>query len=186
MGVRLAEPDPDRPVVVLIGDGSYLMMNSEIVTAAAEGLDLTIVVIDNDGYQSIHGLQRSVGSPQFGTELRRRDAASGRLVGEPVRVDYAAHAASMGAHAVYAQTAAQAREALEAAHRARGLQVVVIRTDPEKRLDLGDTGSWWDVPPAQVSGQSPVRAARASYEQALQQRVSYAAPTDHENRGGPQ
>ena len=75
LGVRLAEPDPDRQIVVMVGDGSYLMMNSEIVTAVAEGLKLTIVVLDNHGFQCILALQRAVGVPDFGNELRFRDPA---------------------------------------------------------------------------------------------------------------
>jgi len=81
LGVKLAEPG--REVVVFVGDGTYLMMNSEIVTAVAEGLAFTIVLVDNHGYQSIHGLQRSVGSPSFINELRHRDPVSGRTMARP-------------------------------------------------------------------------------------------------------
>ncbi len=178
IGVRLAEADPDRPVVVLIGDGSWLMMHTEIVTAVVEDLDLTVVLIDNDGYQSIHGLQRSVGSPQFGTELRRRAGGRphGRLDGPSLRLDYAAGAAALGAEATYADDPTAARAALEAARSARGVRVVVLRTDPEARLDLGDTGGWWDVPPAEVSGQAAVREARAAYDAARAQQIRYPTP----------
>ena len=95
LGVRLA--DPERDVVVMVGDGSYLMMNSEIVTAVAEGLKLTIVVLDNHGFQCILALQRLVGVPDFGNELRFRDAATNRLDGPYVPIDFRAHAESMGA-----------------------------------------------------------------------------------------
>ena len=88
LGVRMA--DPDREVVVMVGDGSYLMMNSEIVTAVAEGLKLTIVVLDNHGFQCILALQRSVGVPDFANELRFRDPASNRLTGPYVPVDFRA------------------------------------------------------------------------------------------------
>ena len=100
LGVRLA--DPERDVVVMVGDGSYLMLNSEIVTAVAERLKLTIVVVDNHGFQCILALQRSVGVPDFGNELRFRDPASGRLTGPYVPVDFRAHAEAMGATAILA------------------------------------------------------------------------------------
>ncbi len=158
IGVRLAEPG--RPVVVMIGDGSYLMMNSEIVTAVAEEMDLVVVVVDNHGFQSIHGLQRATGTPEFGLELRRR-GASGQLDGPYVRVDYAAHAAAMGANATFVDTSADLVDALAAARDAGGVQVVVVRVDPEKRV--GDYGSWWDVPVAEASELTSVDEARERY-----------------------
>lgn len=177
LGVRLAEPDPERPVVVLVGDGSYLMMNAEIVTAVGEGLDLTFVVIDNHGFQSIHGLQRSVGSPTFGVELRGRDGG-GRPDGPYLPVDFAAHAASMGAHATTARSADQARAALHAARDARGVRVVVIEVDPKKAADFGDTGGWWDVPVAETSTQESVAEARRAYERARERQVIVRAPSE--------
>ncbi|HEX7022116.1 MAG TPA: 3D-(3,5/4)-trihydroxycyclohexane-1,2-dione acylhydrolase (decyclizing), partial [Trueperaceae bacterium] len=113
LGVKLAEPE--REVVVMIGDGSYLMMNSEIVTAAAEGLAFTIVLVDNHGFQSIHGLQRASGTPSFNNELRSRDPQSGRLDGPYVPVDFCGHAAALGASAHYAPDAACLRQALREA-----------------------------------------------------------------------
>jgi 3D-(3,5/4)-trihydroxycyclohexane-1,2-dione acylhydrolase (decyclizing) len=177
LGVRLAEPDPERPVVVLVGDGSYLMMNSEIVTAVGEGLDLTFVVIDNHGFQSIHGLQRSVGSPTFGVELRGRDGGA-RPDGSYLPVDFAAHAAAMGAHATTARNADEARAALRAARDAHGVQVVVIEVDPNKAPDFGDTGGWWDVPVAETSTQAPVTEARRAYERARERQVPFRAPSE--------
>ena len=104
LGVKMA--DPDRNVYVMIGDGSYLMMNSEIVTAIQEGYKLTVILVDNGGFQSIHGLQRSAGSPSFGNELRSRDAQTGRLSGPYLSIDYAKNAESMGARGFYADTPA--------------------------------------------------------------------------------
>ncbi|MGA7904530.1 MAG: thiamine pyrophosphate-dependent enzyme [Terrimicrobiaceae bacterium] len=116
IGVKLAEPE--RDVVVMIGDGTYLMMNSEIVTAVAEALTLTIVVIDNHGYQCILGLQRICGVSDFGNELRFRDAKTGMLHGEYVPIDFVKHAEAMGAHAILVQTAAEIREGYQkTAHR---------------------------------------------------------------------
>ncbi len=170
IGVKLAEPE--REVVVFIGDGSYLMMNSEIVTAVAEGLDLTIIVVDNHGYQSIHGLQRSTGTPHFGLELRHRND-EGLLDGDIVRVDYAKHAEAMGAHAVYTNTEDSYKKALEAARSRKGVNVVVVEVDPEKRVGSYDFGGWWDCPPAEVSGQQSVREARKQYDEAKKKQVIF-------------
>ncbi len=162
LGVALAEPG--RKVVVMIGDGSYLMLNSEIVTAVAEGLDLTIVVVDNHGYQSIHGLQRSTGTPHFGLELRHRDE-QGRLEGHYVKVDYTQHAAAMGAKATYANTEDGLRDALSAAQDEPGVKVIVVEVNPEKRVGGYAFGGWWDVPIAEVSESESVREKRRQYEQ---------------------
>ncbi len=176
IGVKLAEPE--REVVVFVGDGSYLMLGSEIVTAVAEGLSLTVVLVDNQGYQSIHGLQRSVGSPSFANELRARDPSTGRLDGPVVAVDFAAHAAAMGANAVEAFSASELRAALEGARGAEGVNVIVVRVHPERRV--GSYGSWWDVPVAEVSEQASVRAAREAYERArgsaVEHRVAVPPP----------
>jgi 3D-(3,5/4)-trihydroxycyclohexane-1,2-dione acylhydrolase (decyclizing) len=158
LGIKLA--DPDRPVFVMIGDGSYLMMNSEVVTAVQEGIAFTIVLVDNHGFQSIHGLQRSVGSPSFGNELRRRDPATGRLTGEYVPVDFVKHAEAMGARAFYAPTADDLRAALAAP--LDRVKVIVVPTEINRRVP-GFEG-WWDVPVAETSERETVRRARAAYE----------------------
>ncbi len=165
LGVRLA--DAERDVVVFIGDGSYLMMNSEIVTAVAEGLSLTIVLVDNHGYCSIDGLQRSLGTPSFVNRLRHRDPATGRTDGPFVALDFVAHAAAMGASAVLAHDAVGVRDALAA--RGGGVRVIVVPVDPERRR-VPNFDGWWDVPVAEVSGRAEVRAARETYEAALAKR----------------
>jgi 3D-(3,5/4)-trihydroxycyclohexane-1,2-dione acylhydrolase (decyclizing) len=159
LGVALAEPG--REVVVFIGDGSYLMLSTEIVTAVAEGLPCTIVLVDNRGFGSIHGLQRSLGTPSFINELRHRDDASGRTDGPHVQVDFVAHAAAMGARAVLAPDAEALRAAL-ADRTPQGVHVIVVPVDPDRRVSGYE--SWWDVPVAEVSGQESVRAARREYE----------------------
>jgi 3D-(3,5/4)-trihydroxycyclohexane-1,2-dione acylhydrolase (decyclizing) len=103
IGVKLA--DPEREVVVMVGDGSYLMMNPEIVTAVGEGIKMTIVIVDNHGYQCILGLQRAVGVANFGNELRFRDGRSQQLAGDYIPVGFCKHAGSMGARTFFAQTA---------------------------------------------------------------------------------
>jgi 3D-(3,5/4)-trihydroxycyclohexane-1,2-dione acylhydrolase (decyclizing) len=162
IGVKLAEPE--REVVVMVGDGSYLMMNSEIVTAVGEGIKMTIVIVDNHGYQCILGLQRAVGVADFGNELRFRDGGSQQLVGDYIPVDFCKHAGSMGARTFFAQTTDQVRQALAAAKTGSGVTVVAVVVDPEKRMP--GLGTWWDVPVAEVSSQESTRRVRSEYEKA--------------------
>ena len=161
LGVRLA--DPDREVVVMVGDGSYLMLNSEIVTAVAEGLKLTIVVLDNHGFQCILALQRLVGVPDFGNELRFRDHSRNRLTGPYVPIDFRKHAEAMGALALQANTADELRSALATARAADRISVIAVPTEPEKRVPGFE--SWWDVPVAGASEQASVRGARTAYDE---------------------
>ncbi len=165
LGVALAEPG--RRVVVMVGDGSYLMLNSEIVTAVAEGLKFTIVVLDNHGFGCITGLARSVGVPDFGNDLRYRDRTSNRLTGPYVPVDFRLHAEAMGALAISATSASELRAALVQADQADRVSVIVVPIDPELRTP-GFEG-WWEVPAAEVSGQAGVQAARDAYETARAQ-----------------
>ncbi|MFM2105241.1 MAG: hypothetical protein RL338_273 [Chloroflexota bacterium] len=163
LGVQLAEPD--RRVVVIVGDGSYLMMNSEIVTAVAERLPVTIVVLDNHGFQCIQDLARSSGVRDFGNELRFRDPARNRLVGDWVPIDFRAHAESMGAVAIAARTPDEIRAALDRARGGDRPTVVVVPTDPAGRVPGQE--SWWDVPVPEASTQKNVREARDRYERGL-------------------
>jgi 3D-(3,5/4)-trihydroxycyclohexane-1,2-dione acylhydrolase (decyclizing) len=150
----------------MVGDGSYLMMNSEIVTAVGEGIRLTIVIVDNHGYQCIVGLQRAVGVADFGNELRQRDTATGLLAGDYISVDFKMHAESMGAHSILATTAEELSAALAAARKTNGVSVIVVPVDPVKRLP--SLGTWWDVPVSAVSGDEKTRQAREAYENATQ------------------
>ncbi len=169
LGVKMAAPE--REVFVMIGDGSYLMMNTEIVTTIQEGYKLIIVLVDNGGYQSIHGLQTSSGSPSFGNELRFRDESTGRLAGEYMPIDYAANAASMGALAFKADDEASLREALQKAKEADRTVLIHVTVDPEARVPGYD--SWWDVPIAEVSGQESVQQALAGYREAKKRQRYY-------------
>jgi 3D-(3,5/4)-trihydroxycyclohexane-1,2-dione acylhydrolase (decyclizing) len=164
LGVKLAEPD--REVVVMVGDGSYLMMNSEIVTAVGEGLRLTIVLVDNHGYQCILGLQRAVGVSDFGNELRYRDRETKQLTGEYIPVDFQKHAESMGANTIVARTADEVKKAVKDAQKADRVTVIVVPVDPEKRMP--GMGTWWDVPVAEVSGEEKTRKTRETYEKATE------------------
>ncbi len=165
LGVKLARPE--REVYVMIGDGSYLMMAQEIVTAVQEGVKLTVLVLDNHGFASIGGLSASVGCDGFGTRYMRR-GRSGELDGACIDVDYVANAASMGAHAVRASTRDEIQRALEEARRADGVNVIVIPVDREQRV--GGYESWWDVPVAEVSPLPDVQRARKDYDRARRER----------------
>jgi 3D-(3,5/4)-trihydroxycyclohexane-1,2-dione acylhydrolase (decyclizing) len=171
VGVKLAEPE--REVVVMVGDGSYLMMNSEIVTAVGEGIRLTIVIVDNHGYQCILDLQRAVGVADFGNELRYRDRHTQLLTGDHIPVDFQKHAEAMGAKATLATNAKELRQALAAAREADRVSVIVVPVDPEKRMPA--MGSWWDVPVAEVSQDEKTRQVRAAYEKAIDRRKTLLA-----------
>jgi 3D-(3,5/4)-trihydroxycyclohexane-1,2-dione acylhydrolase (decyclizing) len=162
LGVKMAAPD--RRVYVLVGDGSYLMMAQEIVTAVQERLAVTIVLLDNQGFASIGGLSQSVGSGGFGTRYRYRNEQTGELDGDGLPVDLAANAASLGARVFTATSLASFREALAAAASETVTSVVVVPVEREARV--GGYDSWWDVPVAEVSASAEVRDARAAYEAA--------------------
>src|SRR5690606_4013403 len=169
LGVKMAAPD--REVFVMIGDGSYLMLNTEIVTTIQEGYKVIIVLVDNGGFQSIHGLQMSSGTPSFGNELRFRDEATGRLSGHYLPIDYAANAASLGAVTMKAQDEASLREALHKAKEADRTAFIPVTVDPEARVPGYD--SWWDVPIAEVSEQTGVQEALARYREAKRRQRFY-------------
>jgi 3D-(3,5/4)-trihydroxycyclohexane-1,2-dione acylhydrolase (decyclizing) len=162
VGVKLAAPD--RRVYVLVGDGSYLMMAQEIVTAVQEHIAMTIVLLDNDGFASIGGLSESVGSGGFGTRYRERNPETGELDGGLLAVNLAANAESLGAKVWRANTIAAFRATLAAAAAHAGVGVIVVPVDRESRV--GGYESWWDVPVAEVSADPDVRQARAAYEDA--------------------
>ena len=157
LGVKLAHPD--REVIVVVGDGSYLMMNSEIATSVMLGLKLIIVVNDNRGFACINRLQRATGGESFNNLLR--DARHEALP----EVDFVAHARSLGAQAVKAASIAELESALEAAREAKTTQVIVIDTDPMATTDAG--GAWWEVAVPAVSTRPEVASARSNYEKAL-------------------
>jgi 3D-(3,5/4)-trihydroxycyclohexane-1,2-dione acylhydrolase (decyclizing) len=162
LGVKMAAPD--REVYVLVGDGSYLMLAQEIATSIQEGVRLTILIVDNQGFASIGGLSRAVGCSGFTTQYRYRNPATGQLDGDVLSVDFVANAASLGARAVRACTPAAIRAALEEARHADRTTAIVVPVDPEHRVPGYE--SWWDVPIAEVSTIDAVRAAREQYVRA--------------------
>jgi len=174
LGVKLA--DPEREVFVLVGDGSYLMMAQELVTAIQEGLKLTIVVVQNHGFASIGALSESLGSQRFGTRYRFRDPETGALDGGKLPVDLAANAASMGADARAVTTVADLEAALRAAVDSPRTTVIEVETDP--LVGAPDSEAWWDVPVAEVAGLESTRAARAAYVQDKRAQRPYLRTTE--------
>jgi 3D-(3,5/4)-trihydroxycyclohexane-1,2-dione acylhydrolase (decyclizing) len=162
LGIKMAEPD--REVYVLVGDGSYLMMAQEIVTAVQENVKLTILVVDNQGFASIGGLSKTVGCEGFATRYRYRDEQTGLLDGDRLPVDLAQNAASLGAVATRACTRDAIRTALQSARSSDRTTAIVIPVDLEQRV--GGYESWWDVPVAEVSSSKTVQEVRREYERA--------------------
>lgn len=157
LGVKMALPH--REVIVTVGDGSYLMMNSEIATSIMLGMKLIIVVNDNRGYGCINRLQRTTGGESFNNLLRDT-----RHVVLP-DIDFVAHARSLGASAIKVRSLSELESAFKAARAASQTQVIVIDTDPMTITDAG--GAWWDVAVPEVSVRAGVIEARANYEKAL-------------------
>lgn len=162
LGVKMA--DPSREVYVMVGDGSFLMMSSEIATSVQEGYKLNLVVLDNHGFSSIGGLSHAIGSGGFGTNYRYR-TASGQLDGEYVPVDFAALCSGLGARTVRVRTREELEAALAEMRGHTATTALVIEVDKEQRVPGYE--SWWDVPVAEVSEIETVREARAAYETAV-------------------
>ncbi|BBG03286.1 MULTISPECIES: 3D-(3,5/4)-trihydroxycyclohexane-1,2-dione acylhydrolase (decyclizing) [Pseudonocardia] len=161
LGVRLA--CPDRDVFVLVGDGSYLMMATELATAVQEGIKIITVLVQNHGFASIGALSESLGSQRFGTRYRYRSATTGRLDGDRLPMDLAANAASFGVRVVRASSAEEFADAIRAAKAADDSTVIHVETDPLSGSP--DSEAWWDVPVAEVSELASTQSARKTYEQ---------------------
>ncbi|MGH3384403.1 MAG: 3D-(3,5/4)-trihydroxycyclohexane-1,2-dione acylhydrolase (decyclizing) [Nocardioidaceae bacterium] len=160
VGVRMA--CPDRDVFVLVGDGSYLMMAQELVTAVQEGIKVIVVLVQNHGFASIGALSEELGSQRFGTAYRYR-GESGRLDGPKLPIDLAANAESLGVHVLRTATVEELRTALAKAKQHTGGPVLVhIETDP--LVPAPDSESWWDVPVAEVSTLDTTTEARRTYD----------------------
>jgi 3D-(3,5/4)-trihydroxycyclohexane-1,2-dione acylhydrolase (decyclizing) len=160
LGIKMAAPD--REVFALVGDGSYLMMAQEIVTAISEGIKLNIVLVQNQGFASIGALSESLGSQRFGTSYRYRNPASGMLDGDVLPVDLAANAESLGADVLRTSTIEEFTIALRKARAAERTTVVYIETDP--LAPVPSSQSWWDVPVAETAELDSTREARATYD----------------------
>ncbi len=171
LGVKMA--DPSREVYVLVGDASYLMMSQEIVTAVQERIKINVVLLDNHGFSSIGGLSRTVGSGGFGTEYR---FAGGDHNSTPLPIDFAANAASLGAHAVRAKTLDDVKAALAVGKSSTQTIVIVVETDYNDRV--GGYNSWWDVPVSEVSTIPAVQEASRKYQEAKRRERYFVPPRD--------
>jgi len=160
LGIKMAAPD--REVFALVGDGSYLMMASEIVTAVSEGVKLNLVIVQNHGFASIGALSESVGSQRFGTAYRYRDPETGLLDGAPLPVDLAANAASLGADVIRVRTIEEFRAAITRSRASDRTTAIHVETDP--LAPAPDSGNWWDVPVAEVAQLDTTTEARKTYE----------------------
>ncbi len=164
LGAKLA--DPTREVYVMVGDASFLMLNTELVTMVQEGIKVIIILLDNHGYASIGGLSKSVGSDGFGTKYRQR-TESGQLDGEVLPIDFFKMCESMGAVTFKALNRDEFGTALEQARQINNRPVCIV-TEVDRRQRVGGYESWWDVSVAEVSENPEVQRAREAYEAAKQ------------------
>ncbi|WP_030248469.1 3D-(3,5/4)-trihydroxycyclohexane-1,2-dione acylhydrolase (decyclizing) [Streptomyces sp. NRRL S-455] len=160
-GIGVQQAAPGTPVWALVGDGTYLMMPTEIVTAVQEGLPLNIVLLQNHGYASIGGLSQETGGERFGTAYRFR-AADGTFTGAPLPVDLAANAASLGMDVLRAKTVRELREALAATRASDRPTCVYVETDPTPTAPPAE--AWWDVPVAETASREAAVQARERYD----------------------
>ncbi|WP_328979379.1 3D-(3,5/4)-trihydroxycyclohexane-1,2-dione acylhydrolase (decyclizing) [Streptomyces canus] len=160
--IGVQQATPDTPVWALVGDGTYLMMPTELVTAVQEGLPINLVLIQNHGYASIGGLSESVGGERFGTAYRYR-AADGTFSGAPLPVDLAANAASLGMDVLRAKTVRELREALATARASDRPTCVYVETDTSTPT-APPAEAWWDVPVAETASREAAVAARTEYD----------------------
>jgi len=165
LGVQLAAPG--RPVWALVGDGTYLMNPTEIVTAVQEGLPVKLVILQNHGYASIGGLSESVGAERFGTAYRYR-TAEGAFTGAPLPVDLAANAASLGMDVLRAGTVGELRQALAEARGADRPTCVYVETEtPDTVSGPPPAQAWWDVPVAETATRPSAVEARKEYDRQI-------------------
>ena len=159
LGIRMAKQSGE--VFVMVGDGSYLMMNSEIVTAVQENQKLIIVLINNHGFGSINGLSLSLGSEGFGNQYRQREKETGEYTGDELPVDYTAHAKSMGIDAVKVKTKQRLEKSIRQARKNDSSTLIEILVD--RSVGVPGYEAWWDVPVAEVSESDGVTKIRKEY-----------------------
>ena len=162
--------DPSREVYALVGDGSYMMLSQDVVTSIQEGLKITVILLDNHGFQCIRGLQTSCGGKDFGNEFRARESESNRLEGECVEIDFCANAKSMGAVVYRAEDEASLIEALGKAKEETRTTMIYI---PIRRESNIPGYSWWDVPVSDSSNIPAVRIAHQNYQEAKKKQRFY-------------
>ena len=151
---------PDREIYVMVGDGNYLMMNNEIVTAIQEGIKIIIILLNNNGFGSIGNLSQSLGTQRFGTRYRYRNEKTGQLDGDILPVDFAQNARSLGALVIEASDTDSLKNALKVARNQDRTTVITIETDLYKSVP---GYGWWEVAVAEVSEIESVRLAYEDY-----------------------
>lgn len=169
LGVKMAHPD--REVVVMVGDGSYQMLSSELITSIQEGLKITVVLLDNHGFGSIGSLSESVGSAGYGTNYRYRDSQSNQLEGDWLPLNFQMNAKSYGVGVQKVTEQDELKGALKKAINAKKTQVIVVPVDKDQKVP--GYASWWDVQVAQHSNLESVNRAREAYEQAQKKQRNY-------------
>ncbi|MEE8058687.1 MAG: 3D-(3,5/4)-trihydroxycyclohexane-1,2-dione acylhydrolase (decyclizing) [Pseudomonadales bacterium] len=169
LGVKMAHPHGE--VYVIVGDGSYLMLHSELLTSIQEGVKITIILLNNQGYQCIKGLQQSQGSRGFGNEFRYRDKVSQRLEGETLRIDFVQYARALGANAMLARDVTEFKQALADANQLSTSTLIEIRVNANS-MSAGYE-SWWRVAVAEVSTADEVRQAYRAIENNVKQVKPY-------------
>ena len=163
LGIQMAKEKGD--VFVMIGDGSYLMMNSEIVTAVQENQKLIIILVNNHGFGSINNLSLSLGSEGFGNQYRKRDVNSGDYNGDKIHIDYCEHAKSMGIDAINVQTKNELENALIVSRKNTKSTLIEVLVDVNVRVPGYE--AWWDVPVAEVSKSEKVNRVREEYDEQI-------------------
>ncbi len=176
LGIKMAAPE--REVYALVGDGSYLMMAQEIVTAVSENIKLTIVIVQNHGFSSIGALSESLGSQRFGTYYRYRNEESGLLDGGKLPIDLAANAESLGADVIRVKTIDEFRDALVRARASDRTTAVHIESDP--LAPVPSSQSWWDVPVSEVAALDSTNQARKTYDAHKAEQQNLLTPAERE------
>ena len=176
LGIRLA--DPTRDVFAMVGDGGYLMMPTELVTAVQERTKVIVVLVQNHGFHSIGSLSESLGSQRFGTRYRMRDDSSHRLDGDFLPVDLAANARSLGAYVIEVHSRKELESAIaEAKARPADSGPVVIHVETDPFIHAPDSESWWDVPVSEVSDLASTEEAYQTYREHKKTQRAFVAPT---------
>ena len=182
LGIKLA--DPTREVFAMVGDGGYLMMPTELVTAVQERLKVIVVLVQNHGFHSIGSLSESLGSQRFGTSYRMRGEGSHRLDGARLPVDLAANARSLGCHVIEVHSRADLEAAIaEARARPQDGGPVVIHVETDPLVHAPDSDSWWDVPVSEVSELASTTRAHRDYVRHKDDQRPLVTPTEARIRG---
>ncbi|MGY4719274.1 3D-(3,5/4)-trihydroxycyclohexane-1,2-dione acylhydrolase (decyclizing) [Naumannella huperziae] len=183
-GLGIALADPDRDVFAMVGDGSWLMMSAELATAVQERVKIIVVLVQNHGFGSIGALSESLGSQRFGTSYRRR-GETGRLDAEPVGVDLAANAASLGATVITAGDREELINAIAQAKAAPPDRPVVITVETDPTVPAPDSAAWWDVPVSEVAELASTREAYQNYRKEKENQRPLVAPPDWDRSPNP-